>query len=71
MAITCPNNCDYDLLERDDFGVDGMSEHPPHAEYYCDGCGWTAIWRRGVPGLDIIYTPFDSLELDEEYIWNE
>ena len=60
MAIICPTQCDPDLLDRDDFGGTEVRNNPPHAEYYCNGCGWTAVWRRGISGLDIIYAPEDD-----------
>lgn len=38
-----------------------------NAWYVCDNCGWEAIWRKGVPGLEIVHDPW-AIERDREVV---
>lgn len=60
--IRCPNGCDPDDLEREDWGAfkaPGWNYVepewiPPSAIYTCHACQWEAIWVQG-QGLKTLF----------------
>ena len=44
-TMECGQGCDPELLERTHTVVAGRLKEYPVTEYYCQGCGWEAIYE--------------------------
>jgi RNase P subunit RPR2 len=44
-TMKCNEGCDPGLLERTHTVVAGRSKEYPITEYYCQGCGWEAVYE--------------------------
>ena len=54
-SVRCPNKCGHELMEQETTkDVDIFS----NAEFYCDGCGWNALWHPH-QNLVVLHNPAD------------
>ena len=68
--MTCTMGCDSDLLQRT-YNIVIISGHEsPITEYYCEGCGWDAVYHVTHGILSTRYNPkeenFNTVEEEGE-----
>jgi len=60
-TILCNMGCDPELLERTHTIEYRNKKEYPITEYYCEGCGWEAVYIVGSKRLEIRYNPKEEM----------